>query len=907
MAQVNILFPDDEDSDNKSTGSNAGAFAFDHFINSLADNIDPNADKSALMWHPLKGPQTMAFETLANETFYGGAAGGGKLVTNSTPILTPFGWKNAEDVKVGDSLIAMNGQHTKVLGVYPHKNMEVYRVTFIDGAQVDVGADHLWYYWEAGDSFKGRKRFTKDREYILYSPPKGFHIETVKGKMAKTSDLYKYHKKQEDSVIKKKRPYWIETPLCEPIKFTRPTNTRQGKVIRINPYVLGLLIGDGSITNDSISITNIDEYIIDYLRDLYESDFRFDGKKNIRVIGDARKELVKQLKSYNLLGTTSLSKFIPDQYLFASIETRFELMAGLIDTDGYIDTRGHVSYTTISERLAGDIQHLARSLGLKATIKKGPAGYKDSDGNYIECNDAYTVYMMGQYLDRCVKLPRKKSRLLPYNGGNSECGRRITSIEKIENTDGVCFSIDVYGGLHVIKDFIVTHNSDLLLGWALTRAVKSIIFRREYPQLKQIIDRSHAMLDAGKIARYNGQQYVWTNIPGGRTLEFGSVPHEDSVTKYMGRPHDFIGFDEVSNFTLLQYIFLSAWNRTEIKGIRTRIISAGNPPTNVEGEWVIRRWAPWLDPQYGNPAAPGELRWFAQLGDKEEEVESGEPIKISRKVTGRDDDEVIYPTSRTFIPASVDDNPHYGQDYKARLQSLPIELREKFLYGNFGIVFKDDPWQVIPSAWVKDGRERYNEMMERDKVRELENVNPAFGVDPAEAGKDNSTIAKITINVVQYVKYNPQADTMKIADWIVATMIGARGATIAIDSIGVGAGVHYRLKQLGFQSLGIKASSKTNLRDRTGNMQFLNLRAYLWWMLRDALDPNGGVKLAIPPDIKLERELITPRWELTDSGLVQVEKQESIRQRLGRSPDAANAVMLALFVSRARRPALRMV
>lgn len=449
--------------------------------------------------------------------------------------------------------------------------------------------------------------------------------------------------------------------------------------------------------------------------------------------------------------------------------------------------------------------------------------------------------------------------------------------------------------------------SDLLLGWALTRAVKSIIFRREYPQLKQIIDRSHAMLDPGKVARYNGQQYVWNNIPGGRTLEFGSVPHEDSVTKYMGRPHDFIGFDEVSNFSLLQYIFLSAWNRTEIKGIRTRIISAGNPPTNVEGEWVIRRWAPWLDPQYGNPAAPGELRWFAQLGDKEEEVENGDPIKVSRKVSGNDEDEFIYPTSRTFIPASVDDNPHYGQDYKARLQSLPVELREKFLYGNFGIVFKDDPWQVIPSAWMKEGRDRYNELKAKDKLRDLENVNPAFGVDPAEAGKDNSTIAKLTINIVQYVKYNPEPDTMKIANWIVATMIGARGATIAIDSIGVGAGVHYRLKQLGFQSLGIKVSSKTNLRDRTGNMQFLNLRAYLWWMLRDALDPNGDIKLAIPPDIKLERELITPRWELTDSGLVQVEKQESIRQRLGRSPDAANAVMLALFVSRTRRPALRMV
>ena len=94
----------------------------------------------------------------------------------------------------------------------------------------------------------------------------------------------------------------------------------------------------------------------------------------------------------------------------------------------------------------------------------------------------------------------------------------------------------------------------------------------------------------------------------------------------MGRPHDFIGFDEISNFTFGQYIFLTTWNRTEIPGIRTRIISAGNPPTNTEGEWVIRRWAPWLDPGHGNMAVQVRFAGSPTLMTKEE-VEDGKPFK----------------------------------------------------------------------------------------------------------------------------------------------------------------------------------------------------------------------------------------------------------------------------------------
>ena len=87
-----------------------------------------------------------------------------------------------------------------------------------------------------------------------------------------------------------------------------------------------------------------------------------------------------------------------------------------------------------------------------------------------------------------------------------------------------------------------------------------------------------------------------------------------------------------------------------------------------------------------------------------------------------------------------------------------------------------------PSAWVKKGVNVMMRWLKLERSVILKMLIPAFGVDPAEAGKDNSTVCKLTINVVQFIRYNPEANTMKIADWVIANMIGARGATIAIDS-----------------------------------------------------------------------------------------------------------------------------
>lgn len=215
--------------------------------------------------------------------------------------------------------------------------------------------------------------------------------------------------------------------------------------------------------------------------------------------------------------------------------------------------------------------------------------------------------------------------------------------------------------------------TDLLLGLPLTKQKHSIIFRRQSVQLTGIEERMTSIL--GTRDGYNSQDGIW-RLPQGKVLELGSVKEPGDWIKYQGRAHDFKGFDEITHFTELQFRSLIGWLRTDDPTIRQRVVCAGNPPTEPEGEWVKRFWAPWLEPSHPNPAKPGELRWFVtnEKGE-DQEVPGPEPVMVGP--------DLMTPKSRTFIPSSVNDNLFLlSTGYKATLQSLPEPLRSKMLNGD---------------------------------------------------------------------------------------------------------------------------------------------------------------------------------------------------------------------------------
>ena len=182
--------------------------------------------------------------------------------------------------------------------------------------------------------------------------------------------------------------------------------------------------------------------------------------------------------------------------------------------------------------------------------------------------------------------------------------------------------------------------SDLLLGLGLTKHTLSVIYRRESTQLEGLTQRLiYDMLNSKK--GWNDTKHTLRR--GGRLIQFGSCKDAGDEIAYQGRPYDLVGFDEITHFLYSQFRFLIGWNRTTKPGQRCRVVCTGNPPTAAEGRWVIEFWAPWLDPQHPNPAAPGELRWFSTIDGKDQEVEDSTPFDHNG--------ELITPKSRTFIPS----------------------------------------------------------------------------------------------------------------------------------------------------------------------------------------------------------------------------------------------------------------
>lgn len=454
--------------------------------------------------------------------------------------------------------------------------------------------------------------------------------------------------------------------------------------------------------------------------------------------------------------------------------------------------------------------------------------------------------------------------------------------------------------------------TDLGLGCAVTQHRSSIIFRREFSQFRGpegIIERSRQII--GNHGELNASVFMWRGLPGGRKIEFGAVKHEDDKNKYKGRAHDLKVFDELPEFSETQYRFLIAWLRTTVPTQRTRVIATGNPPTTAEGEWVLRYWAPWLDPRHPNPAKPGELRWFATVGNADHECAGPEPVTI--------DGRTVQPRSRTFIPASVEDNPYLmGTKYADVLDNLPDELRKQMRHGDFTVTQSDHPWQVIPTAWIRAAQERW--MQRARPTTPLTQV----GCDPARGGPDKFCTAKRYDNWLDKVDRRPGStapdgdaaarillevlapDIKRLLDDQRAEAAAKKqpvpvdtkkdgkveaGATLTIDVGGsAGSSAYDTSRKLIRNVVAFNGSEASTARDRSGKLGFFNKRAAAHWRMREILDPAYGEDFALPPDPELLADLSAPRWSLTTRGIL-VEKKEEIKKRIGRSPDVGEAAI----------------
>ena len=422
--------------------------------------------------------------------------------------------------------------------------------------------------------------------------------------------------------------------------------------------------------------------------------------------------------------------------------------------------------------------------------------------------------------------------------------------------------------------------TDLLLGVALTTQQHSIVFRREAVQLTGIVERMASIL--GTRDGFNSQTGVW-RLPGKRVMELGSVKEPGDWVKYQGRSHDAKLFDEITHFTESQFRTLIGWLRSDNPDIRQRVICAGNPPTDADGEWVKRFWAPWLEPTHPNPAQPGELRWYVTNDKGEDQAVNGpEPVMVG--------DDLVHPKSRTFIPSRVDDNIFLlTTGYKTTLQALPEPLRSQMLKGDFQAGANDPAWQAIPTEWVKAAQARW-------APRESKGPMTAMGFDPARGGMDKSSIARrhgLWFDEMVTMPGAVTKDGPSAAAFAVANV--RDGACICVDSIGIGSSALDFMMGLNLNVLAVNGSEASGAITKAGNLRFRNRRAEMYWMLREALDPTNADKIALPPDPELLGDLTAVRYKVVTMGKVaalQMRSKDEIREALSRSPDKGDAIAM---------------
>lgn len=466
-----------------------------------------------------------------------GKAGCGKAEPLDAIVYTPSGPKIMGDININDMVSTPDGGHAKVIGVYPQGTKEIYRVTFSDGSSVECCDEHLWH-----------TKTTLDRDY-----GRGGSVKELRD-IRKT---LRYGEQQ-------KRNHSI--PITKPVYF-------EYQNLDVDPYLLGCLLGDGSLTQKTLSFTSQDDEIISTIsHSINKLGSKLTPKKSsdidYYITGVGVRNAIKEL---GLLGSNSESKFIPTVYLYSGLEQRLCLLRGLMDTDGTVSKNGHVSYTSVSRKLADGVVTLVQSLGGTAKIKSRVTHYTDSLGNKKAGKESFRVNICLPNQILPFTLSRKSARVKIRTKYFPR--RYIESVEYVGKKEAQCIYIDSRDHLYLTDNFVVTHNTLLAAASGVSQlfdyhVYKRIVLTRPIMPLGRDLGYLPGDMDA-KMAPWMAPLYDNLDLifsEKGRfyldsCLNDGNIEIEP-ITYIRGRsmPRSYIIVDEAQNLT-----------RHEVKTIITRV------------------------------------------------------------------------------------------------------------------------------------------------------------------------------------------------------------------------------------------------------------------------------------------------------------------------------------------------
>lgn len=341
----------------------------------------------------------------------------GKAQPLDCKILTPTGWSTMGQMEVGSVITTPDGTPANVIAIHPQGMKDIYEITFKDGRKTRCCEDHLWRIFSHDFSETDGKWRTMSLKQIMSLPGK--------------------------------RSRYIQTPAIE----------MPSAYHHIDPYVIGVLIGDGSLSQCQKSFVSIDREIIDQVsaklptgvvvRESATASRAIhcsirsgtDGIKPIQMFKRELERLDLNCKSY--------AKRIPDDYKAGTIDQRKDLLRGLLDTDGTVGKNGDLSFSSVSKALAEDVVDVVRSIGGVASITS-----RNTPSDFGIC---YTVSINHADRKSLLSCDRKRSRLPETGRFNGRV--QMTKITKVESQEAQCITIDSVDHLYVTDDYVVTHNS----------------------------------------------------------------------------------------------------------------------------------------------------------------------------------------------------------------------------------------------------------------------------------------------------------------------------------------------------------------------------------------------------------------------------------------------------------------
>lgn len=383
--------------------------------------------------------------------------GKGRSQPLEAKILTPDGWMTMGDMKVGSKVFSVDGSVTEVIGVFPQGKIDIYEIVFSDGSKTECSADHLW------------TTRNKQQKHDEKKNPGSFWSQY---KVVETKELMK--------PAKIKAQYSI--PMVESVQF-------KYREVPLDAYFVGLLLGDGNIRKHSVQIIAPDEEILQSVKNCLPENYvakdrgrkHFDISRTIRK-GSTSNPVLKALRELNLTGKTAEYKFIPECYKINSAEVRLAILQGLMDTDGYVNSKGSCMYYTVSDQLANDIDFIVRSLGGITTrgIKKSTYTKYNSTEKLIG-KPCHVIYIKLPNGINPFRLIRKVNRVKDFIKYFPQ--RIIRSIKLIGKKEAQCIKVSHPSSLYVTDDFIVTHNTAAAVVRYGTMIGLPTIFLTEKPNL----------------------------------------------------------------------------------------------------------------------------------------------------------------------------------------------------------------------------------------------------------------------------------------------------------------------------------------------------------------------------------------------------------------------------------------